>query len=155
MVFEMDWLSLLVGVAITIITAILVFEYQRWRGRKTETTNRKREVVSLLKSELNKFISSWENFKKVEEMHVDPGLSNFQLELDSIARSLRNISSTSEKLISEDILNKTNKISSELTRLSMKRFYINGGRSWNEFIELGNKIVEQCKELIQKLAQFV
>jgi len=81
--------------------------------------------------------------------------SKFKYELGEFARELRDISSVSEKLVSREMYNKIVEISSGLIRLSQKEFYINGGRSWNEFLELGNQLIEQCKELKQKLEQFL
>lgn len=148
----MEWSSILAGAVIGIITAVFAYEYKCWRERVRETSDKKRQAVSLLRSELNKVITSWETFKKTEEMHVDPALSNFQYELEATARSLRNIASASEKLISKKILNETIEIAGKLTRLSQKKFYIDGGKSWNEFLELGDKIIKQCNELRRRLS---
>ncbi|MEM3828024.1 MAG: hypothetical protein QXP36_02240 [Conexivisphaerales archaeon] len=148
----MDWLSAVIGAAIGIFSTIFAYEYKRWRGRKIELGKRRKQAAGLLRSELNKVITSWEIFKKTEEMHVDPGLGNFQRELESISRSLRNIASASHGLVSEDVLNKTIEIVELLTRLSQMRFFLNGGQSWNEFLELGDRIIKQCRELDQKLA---
>ena len=153
LVSEMDWLSMMVGFVIGLLTMILAYEYQRWRERATRTSERKRQLVDSLQSELNKVTMSWATFRKTKDMHVDLGLSNFQCELEAMARSLRNSASNSQTLISKSLLDETIEISDELTSLSQKRFYINGGRSWNEFLELGDKTVEQCKTLVRELAQ--
>ncbi len=148
----MDWVSVLVGVIIGVFTTIFAYEYNRWRERMTKTSDRKRQAVGLLRSEFNKVVTSWEIFKKTEEMHVDPALSNFQYELDATARSLRNIASASEGLVSKDVLNEIIEVAGALTKLSQTKFFINGGRSWNAFLESGDRIIKQCKELSQRLA---
>jgi len=147
----MDWASLLVGAVIGVIATIFTYEYQRWREHKKEASDRKSRVVSLLRSELNKVITSWETFKKTEEIQIDPGFSNFRYELESIAHALRNIASASETLVSKEIFNEAIEVASALTKLSHKELYMNGGKSWNEFLELGDSIVKQCKEFSQKL----
>lgn len=147
----MDWISALVGAITGGIITIFAYEYKRWRKRMTERSDRKSQAASLLRSELNKIIVKWETFKKIEEMHVDPGLSNFQYELGSIARSLQNIALASETLVPKEILDQIVKIAAVLTELSQMKFFLNGGRSWNKFLELGDRVIKQCRELSERL----
>lgn len=129
-IFEMDWLSLLVGAVVGVFTTIFAYEYNRWRERMTE---------------------AWESFRETKEMQVGPGLSNFQNRLGDMARSLQNIASNSETIIPKKVFDETVIIAGELAKLSQTRFYINGGHSWNTFLERGDKLIERCKELKQRL----
>jgi len=148
---EIDWFSTLIGSIIGIIMTIFAYEYARWREGTKETNERKRQALDLLRFKLNQVITSWQTFKKTKEMHINPGLRRFRDELESKASSLRNIVSASEKLVSENVLKETIEITYKLTKLSQMKIYINGGRSWNAFLQLGGEIVKKCKELSQRL----
>jgi len=143
----------LYGLGLTLISiAVSILAIPAIREKRRKGTNeRKRQKVDLLKSKLNYVITSWETFKKTEEMHVNPGLRDFQYELESNARSLREIASALEKLVSENALKETIEIADMLTKLSEMKFYINGGRSWNAFLQLGDEAIKKCKELSQRL----
>jgi len=70
-------------------------------------------------------------------MHVDLGLSDFQYELKVMGGSLKSSVLTSEKLIAKEVSNGIIDVADRLTKLSRKRFYIDEGRSWREFLQEG------------------
>jgi len=148
----MDLVSLLAGALIGIFSTIITYEYTRWRERRKAISEKRKQVIAQLRSELNKVVTCWETFEKTEEMHVDPGLSNFQRELESLARVLRNIALASEALVSKSIIQGIMEIVNMLIKLSQARFFLDGGKSWSTFFELGSKMVTQCKELVERLA---
>ncbi|MEM3000503.1 MAG: hypothetical protein QXX34_08280 [Candidatus Bathyarchaeia archaeon] len=148
----MDWFGIIpyvITYVASIFTSILFYEYQRWRER----TEEKGRYKSSLKLEIDKFINDWENFHKTDEMHVGSNLRNFQYKLNKIAESIEhNASILMEKgIITKEVHNKIVEISRQISALSIKEFYINGGKSWKEFIDLGNKIGKELEEIKEKL----
>jgi hypothetical protein len=131
----------------SVATSIAIFEYQRWRER----SEAKRNEINLLKSEIDRFISEWDNFKKTEEMQVVPYLTRFkEYTLPEIANSLRNYTLKLEKALRKDIYEKILEVSKRIHNLSLKQFYLNG-RSWENFISLGDEISKECSRIKEEL----
>jgi hypothetical protein len=108
----------------SIVTAICFYEYQRWR----EQNEVKRRKKGSLKSELNHFINEWDNFKKTEEMHVDPYLREFRDRLSKTADSLQSFASNlkEKKIIAEDLYDEILDVSKNIRGPSVKQIYANG-----------------------------
>jgi hypothetical protein len=133
----------------SIVTAICFYEYQRWR----EQNEVKRRKKGSLKSELNHFINEWDNFKKTEEMHVDPYLREFRDRLSKTADSLQSFASNlkEKKIIAEDLYDEILDVSKNIRGPSVKQIYANGGRSWGDFVNSGDEISKKCNEIKDKL----
>jgi hypothetical protein len=148
----MDWASILVGFVVGVLSTILTYEYRRWRERKTRISERRSQVVEQLSSELNKVITKWKFFKNTEEYHYDPGLTDFQNELGLLSDSLLDMVSRYEKLIPKNVYKEIVEVSDGLSKLSQHKFWVDGGRSWEAFLDKGDRLVGKCEKLKQRLS---
>jgi len=147
-----DIISYLMGIVTGVIPVIIVEEYRLWRVRKIRYHEREEQSVSKLKVELKRFCNAWKNFKDVKEMHHDPGLTNFKYDLEYISRAIESAALASEGFLSKDVIDKALIISKELLALSKKEFSLDGGKSWREFLELGDDILKSCQSLLHMLS---
>jgi hypothetical protein len=148
---QIDIASILIGVLIGVVSTIVAYEYQRWRERSTRAGERKQEVRGLVRSELTRFTSGWAVFKSTQDMQVNPGLQNYRNELAGIGRAIRNVLSSSQGFLEKELVEEGMKISGDLTKLSLRQFYADGGVSFGEMIKFGDETAKHCEELDRKL----
>jgi len=134
---------------------IIVEEYRFWRQKRIQYDEKKKQMISDLKRELRRFNDSWNNFKTIKEMQYGDGLKNFKYDLEHIYRGIENVVLNAEDLLPKDVLLETRKLSNELLSLSKKEFFIDGGKSFKEFIELGDSLFKKCGELLDKLSKLI
>ena len=147
-----DIISYLMGIITGVVPVLLVEEYRLLRERKIRHRERKEQAVSMLRVELKRFCSAWNNFKNIREMQYGPELTNFQYNLEYISRAIENVASASEGLLPADIINEALEISRNLLVLSKKEFYLDGGKSYKEFLELGDRLLKSCESLLNVLS---
>jgi hypothetical protein len=147
----MDVPSIVLAYVTGIFTAVVGYEYQRYRERSTRASERKNEVRGSLISELTKFVSGWQLFKNTSNMQVERGLANYRAELKQLGHAIRNILSVSGSLLQKDLVDDGMKISGDLIKMSLWDFYADGGISFNELIKFGDETARRCEALNKKL----
>jgi hypothetical protein len=147
----MDVPSIVLAYVTGIFTAVVGYEYQRYRERSTRAGERKNEVRGSLISELTRFVSGWQLFKNTSNMQVERGLANYRAELKQLGHAIRNILSVSGSLLQKDLVDDGMKISGDLIKMSLWDFYADGGISFNELIKFGDETARRCEALNKKL----
>lgn len=131
-----------------IISAAGGYEYRRWRERGEKIKSEREKAKKQIEAELNALILDWGTFKETQEMQVAASLTNFKIRLGSTARVLQKIIASNETSLPKNMKVMLVEISTSLTKLSVKEFYLDGGVTWKEFIETGDKIIDKCKQIV-------
>jgi hypothetical protein len=127
------------------IRNILTQFLQRQQPTQQQDDRSHQNIVGLIRA----FISRWTGFVNAPtESQIGPNLDEFQFFLRTTSDELG-----IEVAFGEQTCSSPNIISfaNEIRRLGEQQFFIDGGKSWNAFLEKGNELVDTADILIANL----
>lgn len=115
-----------------------------------ERYNEGREFYQNLIGTLRSFEVYWSSFFNLPQTERDIGDLQFRLKIlgDKLTAQ---VSYNQDLIFHESITDELIEVSKGLLAIGSKRFFVDGGKSWNEFKEAGDELIKRTKKLIDKL----
>jgi len=106
-----------------------------------------KEAMEKLKTKLKQFTHIWNIvFRKEKDNFLDPFITNFKKDIKVLGYQIIFLYSILSNSLDEEKSTVLEEIIKNLYLLSYKRFYIDGGKSANEFSEKGDTVIDMISE---------
>jgi len=116
-----------------------------------EIVDKKQKTFFNLLMQLSDFELLWSDH---EIRNVNPDLEQLRYDIGSTGRSLIEISFDNE-IKQEGFASELTKLGSLMEDLENHQFYIDGGKSWKEFEDKGNRVLETVEKIISRVKKRV
>ena len=140
-------IGFVVGVLAAIFSGIGLDQYKRWRDRIESEKQRLKSAYQTLLSLLTNYQIRWIRLKKSTSYDA----KSFQQELSQITNNLTNSLSNSADIIKDDVQKEIKVFINASSDMIQQQFYLNGGRSFDEFIRKGNELYRSSNDIAEKI----
>ena len=137
-------LTLLVGVALVFLSKVLFDKYKRRRDKEEKVKEKTEKFKEDVTAKLTEFESIWNIETRGGNKH--PNTRSLKVESEILGKQILEIVSKPPSGIIPDTLEKLKEIASELIEMGDFLIQIDGGKSYNAFLEKGNNILDMIKE---------
>ena len=137
-------LTLLVGVALVFLSKVLFDKYKRRRDKEEKVKEKTEKFKEDVTAKLTEFESIWNIETRGGNKH--PNTRSLKVESEILGKQILEIVSKPPSGIIPDTLEKLKEIAAELIEMGDFLIQIDGGKSYNAFLEKGNNILDMIKE---------
>ncbi|MGB7531610.1 MAG: hypothetical protein WA977_01340 [Halobacteriota archaeon] len=142
-------LTHLVAFASGLLSKVLFDEYKRRRDREEKLKEKTEKFKEDVSAKLNEFESIWIIETRGENKH--PNTRSLKVKSEILGKQILEIVSKPPSGIIPDTLEKLKEIAAELIEMGDFLIQIDGGKSYNAFLEKGNNILDMIKEFKKEL----
>lgn len=144
-----DILTLLVAFALGFLSKVLFDKYKRMRDKEDKVKEKTEKFKEEITAKLNEFESIWNI--ETGGKDKDPNTERLKVESEILRNQILEIASKPPSDILPATLEKLKEIAAELIEMGDFLIQIDGGKSYNAFLEKGNNILDIIKELKKEL----
>ena len=137
-------LTLLIGVALVFLSKVLFDKYKRRRDKEEKVKEKTEKFKEDVTAKLTEFESIWNIETRGGNKH--PNTRSLKVESEILGKQILEIVSKPPSGIIPDTLEKLKEIAAELIEMGDFLIQIDGGKSYNAFLEKGNNILDMIKE---------
>ena len=139
----------LVAFTLGLLSKVLFDKYKRRHDREEKLKEKTEKFKEDVTAKLNKFESIWIIETREEDKH--PNTKRLKVDSEMLGNQILEIVAKPPSDILPDTLGKLKEIAAELKGMGDFRIQIDGGKSYNTFLEKGNNILDMIKKLKKEL----